>query len=103
MAMDRPAVPATLTPVATDERIQSLDVVRGFALIGILLMNVEFFNRATASLGSGMQSGLTGANFWVSYVVQYAVTGKFWTIFSLLFGMGRGGTDLLWSSGFDLS
>ena len=86
--MDRPAVPAALTPVANDERIQSLDVVRGFALIGILLMNVEFFNRATASLGSGMQSGLSGANFWVSYVVQYAVTGKFWTIFSLLFGMG---------------
>lgn len=86
--MNRPAVPAALTPVANDERIQSLDVVRGFALIGILLMNVEFFNRATASLGSGMQGGLTGANFWVSYFVQYFVTGKFWTIFSLLFGMG---------------
>ncbi|MFN3792971.1 DUF418 domain-containing protein [Massilia sp.] len=86
--MDRPAVPAALTPVANDERIQSLDVVRGFALIGILLMNVEFFNRATASLGSGMQDGLSGANFWVSYFVQYFVTGKFWTIFSLLFGMG---------------
>lgn len=86
--MDRPAVPAALMPVGNNERIQSLDVVRGFALIGILLMNVEFFNRATATLGSGMQSGLTGANFWVSYFVQYFVTGKFWTIFSLLFGMG---------------
>ncbi|RZJ83444.1 MAG: DUF418 domain-containing protein, partial [Massilia sp.] len=88
MTMDRPPVPAALTPVADNERIQSLDVVRGFALIGILLMNVEFFNRATATLGSGMQAGLTGANFWVSYFVQYFVVGKFWTIFSLLFGMG---------------
>lgn len=86
--MDRPAVPAALTPVANNERIQSLDVVRGFALIGILLMNVEFFNRATADIGTGMQTGLAGANFWVSYFVQYFVTGKFWTIFSLLFGMG---------------
>lgn len=86
--MDHPPVPATLTPVATNERIQGLDVVRGFALIGILLMNVEFFNRATAQIGSGMQTGLGGANFWVSYFVQYFVVGKFWTIFSLLFGMG---------------
>lgn len=86
--MDSPTVPAELTPVANNERIQSLDVVRGFALIGILLMNVEFFNRATADIGTGMQTGLAGANFWVSYFVQYFVTGKFWTIFSLLFGMG---------------
>ncbi|MEX5749081.1 DUF418 domain-containing protein [Massilia sp. X63] len=86
--MDRPPVRTALKPVASDERIQALDVVRGFALIGILMMNVEFFNRATAQLGSGMQPGLSGANFWVSYFVQYFVVGKFWTIFSLLFGMG---------------
>jgi uncharacterized protein len=86
--MDQAPVPASLMPVASDERIQALDVVRGFALIGILMMNVEFFNRATAQLGSGMQTGLSGANLWVSYFVQYFVVGKFWTIFSLLFGMG---------------
>jgi uncharacterized membrane protein YeiB len=86
MAMDKPAV--SLTPVANSERIQSLDVVRGFALIGILLMNVEFFNRAISDLGSGIPATTTGANLWVSYFVQYFVTGKFWTIFSLLFGMG---------------
>lgn len=84
--MDKPAVP--LTPVANNERIQSLDVVRGFALIGILMMNVEFFNRAIADLGSGIPASATGANLWISYFVQYFVTGKFWTIFSLLFGMG---------------
>lgn len=86
--MDLAIAPSSLTPVATNERIQSLDVVRGFALIGILVMNVEFFNRATAQIGTGMQTGLSGANFWVSYLVQYFVAGKFWTIFSLLFGMG---------------
>ena len=86
--MDQTPMPAPMTPVANDERIESLDVVRGFALIGILLMNVEFFNRATAAIGTGMQTGLAGADFWVSYAVQYFVAGKFWTIFSLLFGMG---------------
>jgi len=86
--MDKPDPVATLMPVAGNERIESLDVVRGFALIGILAMNVEFFNRPIASLGSGMQSGLSDADYWVSYVVQYFIAGKFWTIFSLLFGMG---------------
>lgn len=84
--MDKPA--GSLTPVANNERIQSLDVVRGFALIGILMMNVEFFNRAISDLGSGIPASASGANLWISYFVQYFVTGKFWTIFSLLFGMG---------------
>jgi uncharacterized membrane protein YeiB len=86
--MDIPTGGTTLSPVVENERIQSLDVVRGFALIGILMMNVEYFNRAIAQLGSGLPAGLTGANLWVGYVVQYFVVGKFWTIFSLLFGMG---------------
>ena len=79
-----------LAPVGGTERIAVLDVVRGFALIGILLMNIEFFNRATTDIGSGMQPGLAGADLWFSFFVQYFVTGKFWTMFSLLFGMGFG-------------
>jgi uncharacterized protein len=78
----------SFTPLQRGERIEALDVVRGFALIGILLMNIEYFNRATHDIGSGMQQGLSGANYWFSWFVQYFVTGKFWTIFSLLFGMG---------------
>ncbi|WP_426175951.1 DUF418 domain-containing protein [Massilia sp. TWR1-2-2] len=77
-----------LAPVPTDQRIEALDVVRGFALIGICLMNVEFFNRATGTVGQGMPAGLTGIDWLASLFVAYFVTGKFWTIFSMLFGMG---------------
>jgi uncharacterized protein len=77
-----------LAPIATSQRIQALDVVRGFALLGIFLMNIEFFNRTIASLGEGMPSGLTGIDWLASWFVAYFVQGKFWTIFSLLFGMG---------------
>jgi uncharacterized protein len=80
----------SLAPLARSERIEALDVVRGFALIGILLMNIEFFNRPLSDLGSGIQPGLSGANLWFSYFVMYFVIGKFWTMFSLLFGMGFG-------------
>ncbi|MFA9273613.1 MAG: DUF418 domain-containing protein [Candidatus Aquirickettsiella gammari] len=77
-----------MAPVAVIERIAVLDVIRGFALIGIFLMNVEFFNRPIGELGNGMPAGLSGLNWLASYVVAYFVAGKFWTIFSLLFGMG---------------
>ncbi len=79
---------AELAPVPSGERIAALDVVRGFALFGICLMNIEFFNRPLASMGQGMPVGLTGIDWLASYFVAYFVAGKFWTIFSMLFGMG---------------
>src|SRR5450830_110068 len=83
-------VPETkpLAPIAAGQRIEALDAVRGFALLGICVMNIEFFNRAMATLGSGMPVGLAGLDRLASYFVAYFVAGKFWTIFSLLFGMG---------------
>jgi uncharacterized protein len=87
--VDTPAARA-LAPLPKAERIQALDVIRGFALIGILLMNIEYFNRPGIDIGSGIQLGQSGANLAFSYFVMYFVTGKFWTMFSLLFGMGFG-------------
>jgi uncharacterized membrane protein YeiB len=87
-----PATPALpdqdLAPIAASQRIEALDVVRGFALLGIFLMNIEYFNRTISSLGQGMPRGLTGIDWFASWFIAYFVQGKFWTIFSLLFGMG---------------
>jgi uncharacterized protein len=84
-----PAVPEQdLGPITANQRIEALDVVRGFALLGIFLMNVEYFNRTIGSLGEGMPRGLTGIDWLASWFIAYFVQGKFWTIFSLLFGMG---------------
>ena len=79
--------PALSSPIASSERIQALDVVRGFALIGIFLMNIEWFNRPIAELG-GLPTNVHGADFWAGYLIYILVQGKFWTMFSLLFGMG---------------
>ena len=77
-----------LSPIAPQQRIEALDVVRGFALFGIFLMNIEFFNRSISGIMLGMPTGLTGLDWWASWFIAYFVQGKFWTIFSLLFGMG---------------
>jgi uncharacterized membrane protein YeiB len=79
--------PALTSPIPSSERIQALDVVRGFALIGIFLMNIEWFNRPIAELG-GLPTSVHGADYWAGYLIYILVQGKFWTMFSFLFGMG---------------
>ena len=64
-------------PVAIRDRIEVLDVVRGFALLGIALMNVEFFNRPIADLDAGMPAGITGIDYWAGWFVHVFVHGKF--------------------------
>ena len=81
-------MPTMLEPVAQSERIVALDVVRGIALLGIFMMNVEFFNRPLSDLGGGLAAGATGLDYWAGWFVHVFVRGKFWTMFSLLFGMG---------------
>lgn len=75
-------------PLAQEQRIHALDIVRGFALLGIFVMNVEWFTRPIADLGRGIDPALHGMDYAVSWLVYVLVQGKFWTLFSLLFGMG---------------
>lgn len=79
---------ASFSPVAANERITTLDVIRGVALFGILLMNVEFFNRPIGELDIGLPPNITGIDYWAGWFVHVFVRSKFWTMFSLLFGMG---------------
>lgn len=75
-------------PVAPRERIAALDVIRGFALLGIFLMNVEYFSRSTLTIAQGMPPDLEGIDHLAGWLIYVFVQGKFWTMFSLLFGMG---------------
>ena len=88
MTETQPQTSAVLAPIADQERIQALDVIRGFALVGIFLMNVEWFSRPLATMGTGLPAGLTGLNRVAGWFIYTFVQGKFWTMFSLLFGMG---------------
>jgi uncharacterized protein len=78
-----------LAPVAAHERIQALDVVRGFALLGIFMMNLEFFARPMQDINTpGIDPAMHGADRLADFLVFFFVQSKFWTLFSLLFGMG---------------
>lgn len=76
------------TPPVAPDRIALLDIVRGFALPGILLMNIEWFSRWTGELGVGLPADLAGPDFVAGWLVVVLVQGKFWLLFALLFGAG---------------
>jgi len=78
-----------LAPVAPPERIAAMDVLRGFALLGIFLMNIEWFGgRPLVTMQLGLDANLRGIDHVVGWIIYTFVQGKFWTLFSLLFGMG---------------
>jgi uncharacterized protein len=77
-----------MNPVPVVERIQTLDVVRGFALLGILLMNIEAMVGPVIIATTGLDPALTGVDRWADALIYIFVQGKFFTLFSLLFGMG---------------
>ena len=76
-------------PVAESSRITSLDLIRGVAVLGILLMNVVHFKFGRVpylNLSAG------GSESWLDWVVgiggEIFVDQKFMGLFSLLFGAG---------------
>ncbi len=77
------------TPVAPGERIRSLDVLRGFAVLGILIMNVQSFSMPGAAyLNPTAWGDLTGINLAVWLASHVLADQKFMTLFSILFGAG---------------
>ncbi|WP_255516303.1 DUF418 domain-containing protein [Luteimonas suaedae] len=82
--MDR----ASFAPVDAQQRIGFMDVLRACALLGILLVNIEWFTRPWQEFGNGVASGLAGLDHAAAWGVHVFVAGKFWVLFSLLFGMG---------------
>lgn len=69
--------------------LRILDALRGFALIGVLLMNiVGFSGMGFMTREQMMDSPTAAADLPVAAVMLVVAYGKFYSIFSLLFGIG---------------
>ena len=78
-----------ISPVKTSERFVILDALRGFALLGICMANFPEFSlytflspEAVAAMPTAVADTIT------RYLLYVLVDGKFYTLFSLLFGIG---------------
>ncbi len=78
-----------ITPISNAQRLVSLDVLRGFALLGILTMNIGLFSMPAAALFAPTVYGsLTGFDGWIWRLTHVLADMKFMAIFSMLFGAG---------------
>ena len=76
-------------PVASTERFASIDVVRGFALCGILVMNIMSFGLPEAAyMNPTVGGGFSGLNFIQWVIAALIFDGKMMSTFSMLFGAG---------------
>lgn len=76
-------------PTTKSSRINQLDIMRGFALLGILLMNIQSFSMPSAAyLNPTTWGDLQGINFVTWTFSHIFADSKFMGLFSILFGAG---------------
>jgi uncharacterized protein len=77
-----------LAPVQEESRIKSLDVVRGFALLGILAVNSAFFAAPYQAARNPLLAPLEvdADTLWSWFVMHVVFDFKMITLFSMLFG-----------------
>ncbi|MFC3478758.1 DUF418 domain-containing protein [Halobacterium litoreum] len=74
-------------PTPPSERIVGLDALRGFALLGILVINIRLFSMPEAVLLNPTVYGdFSGANYWAWFAGYVFAERKFLTLFTMLFG-----------------
>ena len=80
----------TISPSTAASRIALLDIFRGFALLGIFVVNIRFMSssvlhpEAFAWMKDGMWNRI------MEWILTNFFNGKFYPIFSFLFGVGFG-------------
>jgi uncharacterized protein len=79
--------PTALNPTSHQERIIVVDILRGFALLGVLAVNMLDFSSPVFMLGYVTPDWGVLDQF-AEGVVFFLATGKFYLLFSFLFGLG---------------
>ena len=77
----------SIAPTRPAERINEIDIIRGLALFGILMVNMSFYKYPVffERSPSGYPEGIEWFSAWF---IQILFTSKFYAIFSFLFGLG---------------
>ncbi|MGI5225511.1 DUF418 domain-containing protein [Actinoallomurus iriomotensis] len=77
---------AQVTATSTPSRILDVDALRGFALLGILVVNIAFFASGYPIHGTLDPAYTSGEDKAVRWLITFVFEMKFYLIFSFLFG-----------------
>ncbi len=75
-------------PTPEAQRIETLDVLRGFALLGILLLNIVGFGMHSATYSNPALALGSAAEIWTWASIEIFAEGAMRALFSILFGAG---------------
>ncbi|MGY6741182.1 MAG: DUF418 domain-containing protein [Cecembia sp.] len=78
----------TLAPLSQSKRIDLVDSLRGFAIFGILMVNMPAFFKPGVELIMLPSFGESTMDLLSNGFIYFFFTGKFFVLFSLLFGFG---------------
>ena len=81
MCLSIPSIPEKFGPIQPDQRIDLIDILRGFALTGVLLVNMMNYG--------GHWDKWTGSLFDTAFhvVEHFFFEQRFWHLFSILFDL----------------
>ena len=79
-----------LKPTSPAERIQVIDSLRGFAILGILMVNTLYFSMPIFSMMTEGEHFPGTGNAIATWAIRFFSESKFYSLFSLLFGLGAG-------------
>jgi uncharacterized protein len=89
LLISRPDAASGPHPVSQTERIVLLDVIRGVAICGILLMNIPYFGRSVSLDDPRILNELSQPlNLKTWFIINFLLEGSMRGLFSLLFGAG---------------
>jgi len=78
-----------IAPIEPKQRIEILDVLRGFALLGIIFTNILYFSGYSFIPFDDLRQFPTfQLNERIYHFLDIIITGKFYTLFSILFAVG---------------
>jgi uncharacterized protein len=87
--MDAEKTTITALPQEVKSRIELLDILRGIALLGILLMNIPFFAAPYMyEKNLILSDDMSGPGYYIWWVVNGVFEGTMRGLFTLLFGAG---------------
>jgi uncharacterized protein len=77
-----------ITPTTASQRIELLDALRGFAIFGILMVNMPLFFKPVTSMLLGYTGSENSLELISQLFIKFFFEGKFYVLFSMLFGYG---------------